>query len=92
MVEAEEIEALAAFLQVHDAGLGRLRLQAEPGQQGCQPLQRGLGLAAGPAHHDQVIGEPHQHPVAVVPRPVQPVQVDVAQTGLITPPCAAPVS
>ena len=81
VVEAEEIKALASLLQVHDAGLGRLRLQAEPGQQDCQPLQRGLGLTAGPAHHDQVIGIAGQHPVALVPRPVQPVQVEVAHDG-----------
>ena len=44
-------------LQVDDAGLGRLRLQAEGSQQVRQPRQRGLGLAAGPAHHDQVTGQ-----------------------------------
>ncbi len=81
VVKAEEIETLASLLQMDDAGLGRLRLQAEPGQQDGQPLQRGLGLAAGPAHHDQVISEPDQHPIAVVPCPVQPVQVDVAHDG-----------
>ena len=80
-MEAEEVKTLAFLLQVHDAGLGRLRLQAEPGQQACQPRQRGLGLAAGPAHHHQVVREPDQHAVAVVPSPVQPVQVDVAHDG-----------
>jgi hypothetical protein len=41
---------------VHDADLGRLRLQAETGQQARQALQRLLGLAAGPAQDDQIIG------------------------------------
>jgi len=62
MVKAEEIKTLASFVQMDDAGLGRFRLQAEPGQQAGQPRQRGLGLAAGPAHHDQIVSEPGQHP------------------------------
>jgi hypothetical protein len=41
VVKAEEIKTPAAFLlQVDDAGLGRHRLQAEPGQQIRQALQR----------------------------------------------------
>jgi len=45
-----------------------------------QPLQGGLGLLPSGAHHHQVIAIPDQHAVpARVPRPVQPVQVDVAE-------------
>ena len=77
-MKTQEVKPRAPGLQVHEAGLGRLRLQSEISQQGRQALQRPLGLAAGPAHHDQVVGEPHQHPVALVPCPVEPVQVDVA--------------
>jgi len=84
-MEAEEVETLASLFQVHDPGLGRLRLQAQVSQQGSQPLQRGLGLAAGPAHHDQVISEPDQHPITVIPCPVQPVQVDIAHGGTENP-------
>jgi hypothetical protein len=45
VVKAEEVETLASRLQLHDAGLGCLGLQAQVSQQGRQPLQRGLGLA-----------------------------------------------
>ena len=39
-----------------------------------------LGLPPGTAHHHQVIALAHQHAVLVlIPRPVQPVQVDVAE-------------
>ncbi len=65
-MKAEEVKPLASHLQVHDAGLGRLRLQAETGQQARQARQRLLGLAAGPAHHDQESrrGESHPPPLA----------------------------
>ena len=80
MVKAEEIEPLAPFGQVHDAGLGRLGLQPQLGQQHRQPRQRGLGLLPACAHHDHVVGEAHQNAVLPTrPCPVQPVQVDVGQ-------------
>jgi len=44
MVKAEEVEPLAPFGQVHDAGLGRLGLQPKLGQQVTQPPKGGLGL------------------------------------------------
>jgi hypothetical protein len=37
VVKAEEIKTPASFLQMDDPGLGRLRLQAESGQQVRQP-------------------------------------------------------
>ena len=55
--------------------------QAETGQQASQALKRPLGLAPGPAHHDRVVGIAHQDPVSAVPRPVQPVQVNITQNG-----------
>src|SRR6202007_3331279 len=42
----------------------------------------GLGLLPGLAHHQQIVGETHQHPErASVPSPVEPVQVHVAHQG-----------
>ena len=45
MVEAEEVESLATFGQMDDAGLGRFGFEPEAGQQGSQPHQRGLRLS-----------------------------------------------
>ena len=79
-MKAEEIKSLASLLQVHDAGLSRLRLKPQPGQQHGQPLQCGLRLLPGSAHHHQVIAVTDQHAEpARIPHPVQPVQVDVAE-------------
>jgi hypothetical protein len=80
-MRVEEVKTLASTSRCTMRGVGRLRLQAEGSQQSRQSRQRLLGLATGPAHHDQVIGEPDQHPVTVIPRPVQPVQVDVTHDG-----------
>jgi hypothetical protein len=44
VVKAVEVDSLPADLQVHDPGLGLLRLEPEFGQQGPKPRQRGLGL------------------------------------------------
>jgi hypothetical protein len=53
---------------------------SKPGQHGCQLQQRSLGLPAGTAHHDQIIGEADQHTVPTnIPGPVNPVQVNVRQ-------------
>jgi hypothetical protein len=60
---------------------GQRALQPQVGQQRPKPRQRGLGLPTGPAEHQQIIGVPHQRPIRATPRPVQPVQVDVAQHG-----------
>jgi len=59
VVKSEEIKSLGvlALGQVHDPGLGLLQLQAQPGQHQPQPLERGLGLLPGKAHHDQVSGQ-----------------------------------
>ena len=43
VVEPEKVQAFTADFQVHDPGLGRLRLQAEFGQQRSQAGQRPLG-------------------------------------------------
>ncbi|MEV0220649.1 hypothetical protein [Streptomyces sp. NPDC050704] len=44
-------------------GVGRLRRQAEFGQQALQPLQGSFGLLAAGTHHHRVVGIAHQHPV-----------------------------
>ena len=64
--------------QLHDPGLGRFRAQPEFGQQHGQPRQRGHRLPLRPAHHQRIVGVAEVGPVGAPPRPVQPVQVDVA--------------
>jgi hypothetical protein len=44
-VEAQEVQPLASFDQMHDTGLGRLGLQPEIAQQNRQPRKRGFGLS-----------------------------------------------
>jgi hypothetical protein len=63
MVEAEEVDPLATLDQLHQPCLGRLRFQPEVGQQRGEPCEGTLGLAAGPAHHHEIIGVPDQHSV-----------------------------
>ena len=47
-MEAEEIKSLAPLHQVHDAGLGQLRLQAERvAEQRREPHQGSFGLRSG---------------------------------------------
>ena len=76
----QEVQPGATLDQMHDAGLGRLRFQPEVGQQHRQPRQRGLGLLPCFAHDDRVVGVPDQHPMpALIPCPIDPVQVDVRQ-------------
>ena len=65
MVEAEEVKTFPAHLQVHDPGLGRLRLQPELGQEQPKPRKRVLGLRSGLAHHHQVSGRGDSHPPAL---------------------------
>jgi len=77
MVEAEEVHSLATVSQLHDPGLGVLRLPTEIGEQNPQPRKRRDGLPLGPAQHHQVIDVPHQRPVRAAPCPVEPVQEDV---------------
>ena len=82
MVKAEEIEALASIHQVDDPRLGRLRLQAEVGEQRREPRQGSLGLRSGAAHHYQVIGIPDQGSARLVlPGPVKPVQATTRATA-----------
>src|SRR3954464_8898381 len=65
MVKAEEVKPLAAVGQVHDAGLGRLGLQPQLGQQRGQPRQRGLGLLPAGAHHHRASRRGELHPPAL---------------------------
>jgi hypothetical protein len=80
MVEAEEVEVLASFPQLHDPRLRLLERQAQLGQDGVERLQGTLGLRPAPAHHDQIVGVAHQDAAAArLPDPVKPVQVDVGK-------------
>ena len=82
VVEAEEVQPLAPFAQVHDPRLGLLGLEPELGQDRPQRREGALGLRLRPAHHHQIVRVADQHPVpARLPLPVEPVQVDVAQHG-----------
>ena len=79
MVEAEEVHSLTPNRQLDDPSLGRLRLQTEVGQQSGQPRQRGLRLPLRPAHHQRIIGIADQRAICATPRPVESVQVHVAE-------------
>ena len=80
VVKTEEIKSPATHSQPHDPGLGRFRFQTEIGQQAPQLPEGSFGLRARRAHHQHVVGVTHQHSVlALIPCPVQPVQVDVSQ-------------
>ena len=82
MMEAEEIQPLASFSQMHDPRLGLLQLQAQLRQDRRERLEGVLGFPLGLAHHQQIVRVAHQHPgAAPIPLPVEPVQVDVAQDG-----------
>ena len=56
MVEAEEIDALASFSQMHDPRLVRLELQAQFGQDRGERLKGALSLLFGRADRQQIIG------------------------------------
>ena len=80
VVKPEEVKPGVPFGQLHDAGLGRLGLQPEPGQQDRQPRERGLRLFPGVAHDHRVVDVADQHAVlARLPCPVQPMQVGVTE-------------
>ena len=86
VVEAEEIDALASLLQVHDPRLGVLELKAQLGQDQPQRRERRFGLLPRSAHRQQIIRVTHQNPVpALRPLPVKPVQIDVAQARARSP-------
>src|SRR6476646_4327259 len=82
MMEAEEVNALASLLQVHDPGLGVLELEPKLAKDLPQRRERRLALRPRLAHRQQIIREPDKNPVpALRPLPVKPMQVDVAQAG-----------
>ncbi len=56
MMEAEEINALASFSQMHDPRLVRLELQAQFGQDRGERLKSAFGLLFGLADRQQIIG------------------------------------
>ena len=63
VVEAEEVEPLASFPQVHDPRLGLLGLEAQVGQDRRERPKGGLGFPAGLAHRDEIIGVAAERPV-----------------------------
>ena len=82
MMEARERESLAPYPQMNDARPGFLRLKTEISQQPAKPLQRGLSLLTGAAHHQRIVGIAHQDTVLThIPHPVKAVQVHVAEDG-----------
>ena len=73
VMEAEEINALASLLQVHDPGLGVLELEPKLTQDLPQRRKRRFGLRPRLAHRQQIIREPDKNPVpAICPLPVKP--------------------
>jgi hypothetical protein len=56
-----------------------LQLQPQTGQTLTQHAQRPFGLPSAVADRHQIIGIADQHPVALAPCPVEPVQVDVGE-------------
>jgi hypothetical protein len=84
MVEAEEVETLLATGEPHDPGLVGMQLQSQRRKDRRHLLQRLFGARPASAEHDEIVGEPHQHPeLAAAARPfrIQHVQRDVAQQG-----------
>ena len=82
MVEAEEVQPLTTFCQVHDPRLSLLELKAKLGQNRRQRSECAFGLLPGSADGQQIIRVAHQHACAAVcPLPVEPVQVDVSEAG-----------
>jgi hypothetical protein len=80
VMKSEEIQALTADLEMHDARLGLFGFQPQLGQQVCQPPEGGLGLLSGRAHHDRVVGIAHQNPMlARLPCPIDEMQVDIRE-------------
>jgi hypothetical protein len=80
MMEAEEVNALASLLEVHDPGLGVLELKPKLAEDQPHRGECRFGLLLRPAHHDQIVREPDQDSLpALGPLPVEPVQIDVTK-------------
>ena len=65
MMKAQEVQALAAFAQVHDPRLGVLELKALFGEDRPQRREGALGVPRGVAHHDRVSRRGESHPPAL---------------------------
>ena len=82
VVEAEKVQPLPAFFKVHDPRLGLLELKPQLGEDRRERRKRLLGFLSAVAERQQIIRVAHQHTAtAFCPLPVEPVQVDVGETG-----------
>ena len=93
VVKAQEVQALAAFGQVHDPRLGVLGHKAQLGQLGSQRREGVTRLALASATCHEIVGITDQpSPPARPPRPVEPVQVDVGEQRRDNPALRVPVT
>ena len=94
VMKAEKIEPLTTDLQVHDPRLGLLRLQTELGQQRLKPRQArprpAPGICTSPARRRR--NGPALHARARPTPGRSGAGTRCTATGLITPPCGAPVT
>ena len=82
VVEAEKVQPLPTFCQMHDPRLGLLELKPQLGEDRRERLKRPFGFLPTVAERQQIIRVAHQHTAtAVCPLPVKPVQVNVGQAG-----------
>src|SRR5215218_2219962 len=80
VMEAQEVQALTTFGQVHDPGLRELGLKAQARKDRLQRLKGVIGFPAVLAHRHEIVGITDQHPNARrLPLPVEPVKVDVGE-------------
>jgi hypothetical protein len=82
VVEPQKVESFGASGEVHDPGLVGVQSQPERGQDRRRQLAGRVGLLAGGADDDQVVGVSDQHsqpPPAAVPCPVEDMQGDVGE-------------
>lgn len=56
VMETEEVDSLASFLQVHDSRLGRFEFEAQLSQDHRERHQSAVGLPLGLAQRPQIIG------------------------------------
>ena len=71
-MEAEKVQPLTTFAQLHDPGLGVLEREPQFREDLAQRHKGALGLRSGPAHHDHIVRVADQNPgSALGPLPVK---------------------